>query len=319
MMLAAYTTVVALISGGPAVALGPAEAARLAAAARVIAAIRSEIPQRSWDRARCVAVVPDLKKAAFFFGGEYGQGVMSCRSGDRWSAPVFLQLAKGSWGFQAGAEQIDLVMLVMNESGVQKLLGDSVNLGAAASVAAGPVGRQGEVAADARIATEVLSYARTQGLFAGIDVSGGIVRPDADANRKAYGAGAVPRTILAMRDISAPTEAHAFLAALNSVSAPAAAAPSTPATSSARRAAPPTSEASAPPPPDTSNAKDDDLRARVVELQQAFDRLLSSSSSAAVATTGAKDTGDAVTLDRAALMRVRQQIDALAAAIDRKR
>ena len=90
-----------------------------------------------------MAVIPDLKKAALVVGGEYGKGVMSCRAGDAWSAPVFLQLAKGSWGFQAGAEQVDVVMLIMNESGVQKLLRNKVNLGADASIAAGPLGAQG--------------------------------------------------------------------------------------------------------------------------------------------------------------------------------
>src|SRR5438034_7163066 len=100
----------------------PSEASRLAAAAHVVEDMQNEVPQPYWDRARCVGVVPDLKKAAFIFGGEYGKGVMSCRSGERWSAPVFIELAKGSWGFQAGAEQVDLVLLVMNESGVQKLL-----------------------------------------------------------------------------------------------------------------------------------------------------------------------------------------------------
>ena len=95
-----------------------------------------------WTRARCVVVMPDLKKAAFIVGGEYGKGVMSCRAGDQWSAPVFMQLAKGSWGFQAGVEQADVVLLVMNEKGVQKLLQNKVTLGADASVAAGPVGRR---------------------------------------------------------------------------------------------------------------------------------------------------------------------------------
>src|SRR5439155_7729105 len=116
------------------------------------------IPQEYWDRARCVAVVPDLVKAAFIIGGEYGKGVVSCRAGDDWSAPVFIQLAKGSWGFQAGAEQIDVVMLVMNESGVQKLLRNNVNLGADASIAAGPVGRQGQVGTDMSLTAEILAY-----------------------------------------------------------------------------------------------------------------------------------------------------------------
>src|SRR5689334_20272767 len=93
------------------------ETSRLAEAARVVQEVKSDIPQEYWDRARCVVVIPNLKKAAFIFGGEYGRGGMSCRSGESWSAPLFMQLAKGSWGFQAGAEQVDLVLLVMNESG----------------------------------------------------------------------------------------------------------------------------------------------------------------------------------------------------------
>ena len=112
---------------------------------------RGDIPENYWTSARCIAVIPDLKKAAFIFGGEYGRGVMSCRAGDQWSAPVFIELAKGSWGFQAGVEQVDLVLLVMNERGVQKLLGNKTTLGADASVAAGPVGRRGVLATDAAV------------------------------------------------------------------------------------------------------------------------------------------------------------------------
>src|SRR6478736_5044184 len=124
------------------------EASRLAASAAAIRDIRSEIPQEYWTKARCVVVIPELKKAAFIIGGEYGKGEMSCRAGEQWSAPVFMQLAKGSWGFQAGAEQADLVLLVMNEAGVQKLLKNKVNLGADAAVAAGPAGRRGGVSTD---------------------------------------------------------------------------------------------------------------------------------------------------------------------------
>src|SRR4030095_13445389 len=135
-----------------------------------------------WDRARCVIVIPDLKKAAFVFGGEYGKGAMSCRAGEAWSAPLFMQLAKGSWGFQAGAEEADLVLLVMNEGGVQKLLSNKVNLGADASVACGPVGRKAGASTDAALTTEILSYSRSRGLFAGINLSGGMLRPDEDTN-----------------------------------------------------------------------------------------------------------------------------------------
>ena len=105
------------------------------------AAPDKDIPQELWDRATCVIVVPSVKKAAFVFGGEYGKGLMSCRKGGAWSAPLFMQLQKGSWGLQIGAQSIDLVLLVNNERGMKKLLGNKVTLGAEASVAAGPVGR----------------------------------------------------------------------------------------------------------------------------------------------------------------------------------
>src|SRR5262245_32263489 len=194
--------------------LTPAAKARLEAAARVIQDVREIVPVDYWNRARCVVVIPELRKAALVIGGEYGRGVMSCRAGDGWSAPSFLQLAKGSWGFQAGAERVDVVMLVMNESGVQKLLQNAVTLGADASVAAGPVGRQGHVGTDAQMKAELISYSRAQGLFAGIDLSGGILRPDEQENRGAYGSNATPRSILASRDLSAPTAAQPFLNAL---------------------------------------------------------------------------------------------------------
>src|SRR5881394_3752108 len=213
----ALTTMVVLAGVSSAAgAISPAEVLRLANAANVVQAIRPTISDDLWARTRCVAVAPDVKKAAFIVGGEYGKGVMSCRNGDAWGAPVFMQLAKGSWGFQAGAEQVDLVLLVMNESGVQKLLRNKVALGADASVAAGPVGRQGSVGTDAQLQAEILSYSRAQGLFAGIDLSGGVLRPDEDANKNVYGAGASPRTILASREISAPTQASPFLSALGS-------------------------------------------------------------------------------------------------------
>ncbi len=192
-------TVLLASAGTARASIRPAEIQRLQSAACAIQAVKGEIPQDIWDRAHCVVVLPELKKAAFIFGGEYGKGVLSCRSGDQWSAPVFMQLAKGSWGFQAGVEQADVVLLVMNEQGVQKLLANKVNLGADASVAAGPVGRRGGVGTDAALTAEVLSYSRSRGLFAGIDISGGVLRPDEDANAGVFGAGATPRTILASR------------------------------------------------------------------------------------------------------------------------
>jgi lipid-binding SYLF domain-containing protein len=180
-------------------------------APQVLQDMRTNIPDSVIDRAHCIAVIPKLTKAAFLVGGEHGRGVMSCRTASGWSAPVFLELTKGSFGFQAGVSEVSLVLLVMNEGGAQKLLSNEVNLGADASVAAGPVGRQGAVATDASMSAEILSYSHAKGLFAGIDLSGGALRPDRDANRKLYGESADPRTILASRP---PAEAQAFIAAL---------------------------------------------------------------------------------------------------------
>src|SRR2546421_5121666 len=129
--------------------LSSAESQRLNDATTVVQQFRTApdrgIPENLWSRAECVAVIPNLKKAAFIVGGEYGKGVMSCRTGQAWSAPIFVELQKGSAGLQIGAEQVDVVLLMMNRDGVDRLLSDKVSLGADASVAAGPVGRTASV------------------------------------------------------------------------------------------------------------------------------------------------------------------------------
>ena len=167
--------------------LSTRETKRIQEAAAVLKEIHAtpdkDVPQELWDRAKCVIVVPGLKKAAFVIGGEYGKGLMSCRKGAEWTAPVFMEIGKGSWGLQIGAQSIDLVLLVTNDRGMQKLLQDKVTLGAEASIAAGPVGRDARAATDAQMNAEILSYSRTQGLFAGINLSGGVLRPDNDDNR----------------------------------------------------------------------------------------------------------------------------------------
>jgi lipid-binding SYLF domain-containing protein len=159
-------------------------------------------------------VVPGMKKAAFIFGGEYGKGLMSCRHGSGWTAPVFMRIEKGSWGLQIGAQSIDLVLLVMNQKGIEKLLGNKVSLGAEMSVAAGPVGRDARAATDAQLQAEILSYSRTQGLFAGINLSGGVVRPDEDDNRDLYGTRITPRQVLVDATVTSPRQAQPFLNAL---------------------------------------------------------------------------------------------------------
>jgi lipid-binding SYLF domain-containing protein len=192
------------------------EADRIRASADALADVRGEpdkdIPQDLWRKAQCVVVIPSLKKAAFGFGAEYGKGMMSCRNDGEFGAPVFMALEKGSWGFQIGGESIDLVLLVMNPSGMKKMLGDKTSLGADVSVAAGPVGRNAAASTDARMNAEILSYSRAQGLFAGIDVSGGVLRPDVDANRNLYGRDVSAVAIL--RRGEAPESTRAFMSAL---------------------------------------------------------------------------------------------------------
>jgi lipid-binding SYLF domain-containing protein len=174
------------------------------------------IPGEIWSKAQCAVVIPSLKKAGFIVGGEFGSGVMSCRRGTGWSAPVFMSLAKGSAGLQIGAEAIQLVLVVMNEKGAEKLLGNKVTLGADTSVAAGPVGRAATAATDAQLTAEMLAYSRAKGLFAGVDLSGGALRPDDDKNREAYGANVKARDIALGTTVTVPAEARTFTRALGS-------------------------------------------------------------------------------------------------------
>ena len=234
---------------------------------------------------------------------------------------MFMQLAKGSWGLQAGVEQVDLVLLVMNDRGVQKLLANKAILGADASVAAGPVGRRGAVGTDAALTAEIVSYSKSKGAFAGIDISGGVLRPDEDANAGVYGKGATPQTILASRDISAPPPAAPFLNALAAApaSSPAAGATDRGATVDAH----PSQAKSVPATPRTTtmSTTDDDLRARVVDIEQTLDRMLADTTPAPVGTTGtvgATPASGMVTVERARLLRLREQLEALIATLNRR-
>jgi lipid-binding SYLF domain-containing protein len=205
-------------SASAAATLSKDEVKRLNDAATILTELRDSpdkgIPEGLWNKAQCVIVIPSMKKAAFVVGGEYGSGVMSCRA-TNWSAPVFMQLAKGSWGLQIGAEATDLVLLVMNRGGLEKLLDDKVSLGVDASLAAGPVGRAGTAATDAQLNAQMLSYSRSQGLFAGIDLSGGVLRPDKEAVARAYGPKLTARdVILRTPHVAAPAAAAPFLRAL---------------------------------------------------------------------------------------------------------
>src|SRR5947209_7105926 len=181
MKRAMMASMLCLVASSAFATLSKDEIKRLNDAGTILSELRNSpdkaIPEELWSKAQCVVVIPSMKKAAFIVGGEYGSGVMSCRTND-WSTPVFMQLAKGSWGLQIGAEEVDLVLLVMNRRGVDKLLEDKVSLGADASVAAGPLGRSAAAATDAQLKAEMLSYSRSSGVFAGIDLSGGVLRPD---------------------------------------------------------------------------------------------------------------------------------------------
>ena len=195
------------------------EVKRLSEASTILTELRGTpekgIPEDLFTKAQCVMVIPSMKKAAFVVGGEYGSGVMSCRTGADWSGPVFMQLAKGSWGLQIGAQQVDLVLLVMNRRGLDKLLQDKVSLGADASVAAGPVGRSASAATDAQMSAEMLAYSRAQGVFAGIDLSGGMLHPDKEADARAYGSGVNARDVaMGTAHVTAPVAADPFLRAL---------------------------------------------------------------------------------------------------------
>lgn len=174
----------------------------------------NDIPNDLWAKASCVGVLPSVKKGAFIVGGEYGKGVMSCRNGDGWSAPSFVELQKGSIGFQIGGESVDLIYLVMNEAGVRHMIANKVSLGAEASVAAGPVGRDARAMTDAQMKAEILSWSRASGVFAGVNLSGGSIRPDVDTNAAMYGKSVTAKEILVDKSVTAPAEAAPFMRAL---------------------------------------------------------------------------------------------------------
>jgi lipid-binding SYLF domain-containing protein len=217
----AFSTALLMASAAIAAAdLTASESKRLDEAATVIQQFKAApdskgIPEDLWNKAECITVIPNMKKAAFIVGGEYGKGVMSCRAAGSWSAPMFIELEKGSAGFQIGGEQVDLVLLMMNRGGVDKLLQDKVTLGGDAAVAAGPVGRMASAATDAQLHAGILAYSRAEGAFAGINISGGVLHPDKSANEHAYGQSYVARDILASNHALAPAAAQAFLRTLS--------------------------------------------------------------------------------------------------------
>ena len=176
----------------------------------IMAAQDKTIPMNILERATCVAVVPGMIKGAFVFGGQYGQGVVTCRTGHGWSAPVFIRMAGGSFGFQIGGQSTDLVLVAVNDRGLQDLLKNKFKIGGDASAAAGPVGRAGQAATDWKMNAELLSYSRNKGLFAGIDLDGTSVSQNSEDTELYYGAAHRFESIL-KGNVAVPDGAAAFV------------------------------------------------------------------------------------------------------------
>ena len=181
--------------------------------------VPDSIPQNLLDKANCVVVFPSVLKAAFIVGGSYGRGAMSCRQGENfqgpWGAPTMMALEGGSFGFQIGGQATDFVLLVMNESGARGILASKVKLGADASVAAGPVGRDASAESDATLRAEILSYSRARGLFAGVSLEGSTIRPDSGDNRKVYGEKVSARDIVLSKTVAVPPAAEPLISTLD--------------------------------------------------------------------------------------------------------
>jgi lipid-binding SYLF domain-containing protein len=172
------------------------------------------IPEEVLNNAKCVLVVPNLIKGGFIVGGKHGRGVATCRTVEGWSAPAFVSVGGGSWGLQIGVEGVDLVLLVMNDQGLQHLLSSKFQLTGEGSVAAGPVGRHASAGTDWKMNTEMLTYSRSKGVFAGLTLEGAVVEQDNDSTRAIYGKHMLFRDILSGK-ATTPRSADAFLKAVS--------------------------------------------------------------------------------------------------------
>jgi SH3 domain-containing YSC84-like protein 1 len=181
--------------------------------------VPEDIPQDLLDKADCVVVYPSVVKAAFIVGGSYGRGVMTCRKGENfggpWGPPTMMALEGGSFGLQIGGQATDFVLLVMNESGARGILAGKVKLGGDASVAAGPVGRDASAETDVTLRSEILSYSRSRGAFAGISLEGSTIRPDNSANEKIYGKKLEAKEIVLRDQVAVPEAAHQLISTLD--------------------------------------------------------------------------------------------------------
>ncbi len=172
------------------------------------------IPEEVLSSAKCILVVPDLIKGGFIFGAKHGRGVATCRTANGWSAPAFVSVGGGSWGLQIGVEGVDLVLLVMNDQGFQHLLSSKFELTGEGSVAAGPVGRHASAGTDWKMNTEMLTYSRSKGVFAGLTLEGAVVEQDNDSTRAIYGRKRTFRNILS-GNVATPKSAAAFMKAVS--------------------------------------------------------------------------------------------------------
>jgi lipid-binding SYLF domain-containing protein len=168
------------------------------------------IPEEVLEHAKCIAVVPHMIKAGFVLGGENGKGVATCRTADGWSAPAFFAITGGSWGLQIGVEGVDLVMIFQGDRGMQRLVSSKFQLGADASAAAGPVGRHASADTDWKLDTQVLTYSRARGAFAGLTLTGAAIRRDDDSTEAIYGH-EIPTGRILRGEIAVPDSAHSFL------------------------------------------------------------------------------------------------------------
>ncbi|HEX8924563.1 MAG TPA: lipid-binding SYLF domain-containing protein [Terriglobales bacterium] len=171
------------------------------------------IPEEIIGSAKCIAVVPSMLKGGFVVGANYGKGVASCRSEKGWSAPAFFSVKGGSFGFQIGGQAVDLIMLIMNDKGMNNLLQSKFKLGADASVAAGPVGRHADASTDWKMRAEVLTYSRARGVFAGVSLNGAVITQHQDDTRSFYGRMVPFKTIL-LGNVDAPKDAETWRSAL---------------------------------------------------------------------------------------------------------
>jgi lipid-binding SYLF domain-containing protein len=176
------------------------------------------IPEEVLEHAKCVAVVPHMVKGGLIFGAKGGKGVATCRTANGWSAPAFITISGGSWGLQIGVEAVDVVLIIQNEKGMQKLLSSNFQIGADASAAAGPVGRHAEAGTDWKLDTEILTYSRAKGAFAGLTLEGASLRQDDDSRHAIYGRNVTTRAIL-LGKVAAPSAAHPFLAEIREAKA----------------------------------------------------------------------------------------------------